>query len=318
MTGPVPGPEAPAELSRWIRGLRPPKEILDPWVPQGFEVEEERSRRGTIDRTGTIFITNRECPFTCLMCDLWRYTTDHTVPVGAVHAQVDAALTQMPGIRHVKLYNAGNFFDDRAVSPHDRDLIAERVMGLDTVIVECHPRLVDGRAMSFRDATGTEVEVAMGLETVHPEVLPRLNKGMTLADFETTTTRLLDRGLHVRAFILLRPPFQTEAEGVEWAVRSLDFACSLGVGCCSIIPTRPGNGALDALATAGDFSPPALESLETVTEYGIGLGEARVFADLWDVHRIADCPSCADARVERLRTMNLTQTVPERVPCHCG
>ena len=31
----------------------------------------------------------------------------------------------------------------------------------------------------------------------------------------------------MRAFILVRPPFLTDAEGLEWAKRSLDFAFSL-------------------------------------------------------------------------------------------
>ncbi len=308
-------PSDPGALTRWIRELRPEKSEHDPWTPQGWDVEPERSRAGTIDPTGTVFITNRECPFTCLMCDLWRYTTDESVPEGAVDAQVAAAIGQMPDVRHLKLYNAGNFFDDKAISAEDRDRIASRMGGFDTVIVESHPKLVDERVAAWRDACGTNVDVAMGLETVHPEVLPKLNKRMALADFEAATERLLAEGIQVRAFILVRPPFLTEDEGVEWACRSLEWAFSVGVECCSVIPTRSGNGALDALEASGEFSPPRLRSLESVAEHGIGLGRGRVFADLWDVERIADCPRCCVARIDRLRTLNLTQNEPPPVGC---
>lgn len=313
-----PDSTAPRELTRWIRALRPAKPAHDPRVPQGWQVEDERSRSGSVEPTGTIFLTNRECPFTCLMCDLWRYTTDEPVPPGAVDRQVETALEEMPPVRHLKLYNAGNFFDDRAISPDDRDRIAWRVSGLDTVIVENHPRLVDERIAEWRDACGTDVEVAMGLETIHPEVLPRLNKRMTLEDFGRATELLRAAGIHVRAFVLLRPPYLSEAEGVEWACRSLDWAFDIGVECCSVIPTRAGNGALDALARHGDFAPPSLPSLEAAVEHGIGRGRGRVFADLWDVERISACPSCVEERVRRLRTMNLEQRLPGRVACECG
>lgn len=310
-------PNVGADPSAWIRSLRAPKAARDAWVPQAVEVEGERARDGSTQSVGTVFITNRECPFTCLMCDLWKYTTDESVPAGAVDRQVEIALSQMGDIRQVKLYNAGNFFDDRAISPGDRESIAARLGHLDAVIVENHPKLVDHRIAEFRDAAGTEVDVAMGLETVHPELLPRLNKRMTLSDFEAATGRLRADGLHVRAFILVRAPFMSEAEGVEWACRSIDFAFSVGVECCAVIPTRAGNGALDALASAGDFRPPTLASLESVAEYGVGLGHGRVFADLWDVDRLATCPGCTTLRLERLRTLNHTQAIPESVACDC-
>ena len=80
----------------------------------------------------------------------------------------------------------------------------------------------------------------------------------------------------MRAFILLRPPFLTDAEGLEWARRSLDLAFALGVACCSMIPTRAGNGAIDELARDGLFAPPSLETLEHALEYGLSLGAGRV------------------------------------------
>ena len=303
--------------SSWIRSLRAPKPSFDHWVPQAVQVEDERARDGSTASVGTVFITNRECPFTCLMCDLWKYTTDESVPVGAVDRQVEVALEQMGAVTQVKLYNAGNFFDDRAIVPADRERIAMRLGHLDAVVVENHPKLVDDRVRAFRDAAGTEVDVAMGLETVHPDILPRLNKRMTLADFEAATARLRAMGLQVRAFILVRAPFMSEAEGVEWACRSIDFAFSVGVECCAVIPTRGGNGALEALAAVGHFQPPTLDSLETVAEYGVSLEQGRVFADLWDVERIATCDRCAAARIKRLRSLNLTQTTPEPVTCDC-
>ena len=173
---------------------------------------------------------------------------------------------------HIKLYNAGNFFDVQAIPPGDLPRIAELLTPFQTAIVECHPRLIGSRCLAFRDMLRPALRVAMGLETAHPEVLRRLNKGMTLDDFERAAGFLRRNDIGVRAFLLLRPPYLDEDEGVEWAKRSLRYAFDVGVECCVVIPTRDGNGAMERLHAEGLWAPPRLESLEAVLEYGVGLG----------------------------------------------
>jgi radical SAM enzyme (TIGR01210 family) len=308
------GPRA-AEADRWILAARPPKNVVDPWRPYHYLVEPEFTRKGHVEDVGTIFLTNRECPFRCLMCDLWKNTTDETVPEGAILAQIDWALERMPPLRHLKLYNSGNFFDPQAIRPAELPRIAERLSGLETLIVECHPCLIGRRCFEFRDSLVPELEVAMGLETAHPDALRALNKRMTLSDFERAAGELRKRSIAVRAFILLRPPYLDEADGLLWAKRSLDFAWNVGVECCVLIPTRGGNGAIERLTADGAFSPPRLESLEAAVEYGLERRAGRVFADLWDIERLMRCAQCGPERVRRLRAMNHSQTIPPAVEC---
>lgn len=303
--------------NREILAARSEKEPVDPWEPYAYLSEKERSDAGAVESVSTIFLTNRECPFRCLMCDLWKYTTDRTVPEGSVPAQIDHALERLPPARHVKLYNSGNFFDRRAYPPSDRPAIAERVAGFDTVIVENHPKLCGEPCVEFHERLSGELEIALGLETAHPEVLDRLNKRMTRDDFRRAVGFLRERGIHSRAFILLRPPYMDEAEGVEWALRSVQFAFEAGVRCCSVVPTRFGNGILDKLAKQGHFRPPSVESMEAVLEEGIRMNRGRVFVDLWDLGRFQECEACAPERRERLRRMNLTQEIQPPVSCRC-
>jgi radical SAM enzyme (TIGR01210 family) len=308
-------PEAGGD--RWILAQRPAKAALDPWRPHAILVEPERTQRGTVEDVATVFLTNRECPFRCLMCDLWKYTTDQRVPDGAIAAQVEYALSQLPPAQHIKLYNAGNFFDAQAIPPGDLPRLAELVRSFETVIVECHPLLVGLRCLAFRDMLRPRLQMALGLETVHPDVLARLNKRMTLEDFDRAIRFLGNHGIDSRAFILLKPPFLDEAEGSYWARRSIEYAFDRGVECCVVIPTRAGNGAMERLQEQGLFTPPRLESLEETSAFGIELGRGRVFADLWDIEKLFICRDCGPARAERLRTMNLTQTVPQPIPCAC-
>jgi archaeosine synthase beta-subunit len=302
-----------------ILAARGPKNRVDPYVPWAFFPERERTASGEIVDVATIFLTNRECPFRCLMCDLWKNTTDEPVPPGAIPAQIDHALARLPPARQIKLYNSGNFFDPLAIPRDDYPAIADRVRGFENVIVENHPRLCTDECLRFRDLLETNLEIALGLETTNLDILRALNKRMTVDDFDQATEFLREAGIAVRAFILLKPPLVVdENEAVELALQSIEHAFAVGAGCCSVIPTRAGNGAMEQLAAQRAFGPPCLGSLERVLEEGIRLAQGRVFVDLWDAESLAACPVCRPVRIGRLRQMNLRQEVLPPVACHCG
>jgi radical SAM enzyme (TIGR01210 family) len=251
------------------------------------------------------------------MCDLWKNTTTETVPVGSIPEQIEWALNKMPDVKHLKLYNSGNFFDTRAIPPEDYPEIASVLRNLETVIVESHPRMINEKCLRFRDMLKPDLHVALGLETVHPGILLKLNKQMTLKDFSNAVGFLSENGIRSRAFILLRPPLLSESEGIYWAKKSIDFAFKTGVECCTVIPVRSGNGAMDFLKEKGDFNPPDIHSLETVLEYGIGLNSGRVFADVWDLGLFSKCNKCLEKRTARLIRMNLTQKTDSFIECEC-
>jgi radical SAM enzyme (TIGR01210 family) len=284
---------------------------VSPDRPYAFLVEPEPAGDGRVVDVATLFLTNRECPFRCVMCDLWKNTLETSVAPGQIPEQIRWGLSQLPPARHLKLYNSGNFFDPRAIPPEDYAEVARLAVPFERLIVECHPRLVGKRFREFRRLRAGELEVAMGLETVHPEVLPRLNKAMTLDDFARAAKSVRAEGAHIRAFILVRPPFLNDGEGLEWARRSLDFAFAAGVECCSLIPTRAGNGALDQLAQDGLFAPPSLESLEQALEYGLSLRAGRVMLDLWDIGQVSPEAANRPERIARLARINLTQTIDD-------
>ncbi len=294
------------ETDAWILSHRPPRNPVSPDRPYAWLLESENAGAGRVVDVATLFLTNRECPFRCLMCDLWKNTLETRIEPGKIAEQIRWGLSKLPAGQHLKLYNSGNFFDPAAIPPEDYPAIAQIAAAFERLIVECHPRLVGRRCQEFRRSVACDLEIAMGLETVHPEVLPRLNKQMTLDDFASATRRLRDDGVSVRAFILIRPPFLSDEEGEEWARKSIDFAFSVGVECCSLIPTRSGNGVMEKLAHNQQFAPPSLEASERTFEYGLSLNAGRVFLDLWDIEKLKGADS---RRIARLRKMNLNQTI---------
>jgi radical SAM enzyme (TIGR01210 family) len=311
-------PAGRVERDRWIVERRPPRTARDPFLPYGYFVEEECVNGRSVESVATILLTNRECHWRCVMCDLWQNTLTDTVPVGAIPAQIEFALKNLPPAAQVKLYNAGSFFDRKAIPVDDHRAIARTVGSMKRVVVESHPALVGDDCLRFRDLLDGQLEVAMGLETAAPAVLEKLNKGMTLDQFTGAARLLSENAIALRVFVMLQPPFMPPNESLFWAARSIDLAFENGARVVTLIPTRDGNGAMEALRSTGQYTPPALSLLEASLEYGLGLAQGIVTADLWDIERLRRCDECFATRVERLRVMNLTQKITARVAClHC-
>ena len=308
-------PSSAAERDQWILAQRPSRNAVTFHEPYACFVEEECGAEGVAEEVATIFLTNRECPFRCTMCDLWRNTLSEQVPIGAIPKQIEVALGRLGTARSIKLYNSGSFFDPHAIPPADYQLIAECVSNFERVIVECHPAFVNETCVLFRDLLRGRLEVAMGLETVHPQVLEKLNKRMTLDQFASAASFLRDQNIDVRVFIMVQPPFMKSEESFHWAQKSLEFAFDCGAAAATLIPTRGGNGAMETLAKAGIFNAPGLKLLEEAAKYGISLQRGRVFVDLWDVKRRQECEQCFDHRIERLRKMNREQTLAPVMRC---
>jgi archaeosine synthase beta-subunit len=293
-----------------ILAHRPRKEHLDPFRPYHHLHEEEPGADGRIRRVNTIFLTNRECPFRCVMCDLWRHTLDEPTPEGAIPAQIRWALERLPEADVVKLYNNGNFFDPQAIRPEEYAEITGLLGGFERVIVENHPRISGDRIFDFQERIAGTLEIALGVESVHPEVLPRLNKRVTLDEIAATARRFRERGIDLRAFVLLNPPYLTDpAENHHWCLESVRFAFEHGFGAVAIIPVRTGNGIMEVLEAKGAYVQPTLSALEAVFDDALALGAGRVFADCWDLERFVGDPATLPARRARLKRMNLQQRV---------
>ncbi|MGB7741812.1 MAG: hypothetical protein WBL41_03565, partial [Terracidiphilus sp.] len=63
-------PQAARERDEWILARRGPRNAVDPYIPNAYLAEDERTAAGEVVPTTTVFLTNRECPWRCLMCDL--------------------------------------------------------------------------------------------------------------------------------------------------------------------------------------------------------------------------------------------------------
>lgn len=267
-----------------------------------------------------MFLAGAECPFTCSFCDLWRWTLDGPTPAGALPIQLARALQdiELPIPQRLKLYNAGNFFDARAVPRQDVPRLAELARPFAAVTVESHASTIGSMTLDFKALLSGRLEVAMGLETIHPVALEHLNKRMDLARFDRAAEFLAAHDVDLRVFVLLGAPYVPVAESLAWTIRSVEYAARRGARRVAIIPVRGGNGELERLQSLGEFVPPTLRELERALEQCRAIGSPVVTADLWDIDRLPGCESCRPQRVARLHTMNLSSNPQAPAPVHCA
>ena len=306
---------------RRIRSLRPPHSRVDPWVAQGSLLEPERRADGAVERALTVFLTGAECPFTCSFCDLWRWTVDGPTPPGALPAQLKQVLDAVdpPLPDRLKLYNASNFFDPRAVPPADVPAIAELAAPYSYLTVESHANTIGPLTLELARQISGRLEVAVGLETIHPLAVKHLNKRMDLSRFDRAAGFLGDHDMDLRVFVLLGAPYVEPEASVEWAVRTAEYAAGRGATRVSLIPVRGDNGELERLAALGHFVQPTLAQLEAAVEHGLSVSGAAVAADLWDADRLPSCSECRARRMDRIRRLNLTGRPEPPIACGaCG
>src|SRR6185503_18464166 len=91
-----------------------------------------------------------------------------------------------------------------------------------------------------------------------------------------------------------------------------------GASVVTLIPTRTGNGAMEALSAEGAFRLPRLDDIERSAELALARirRHERIFVDVWDLEPFSACAACFAERRDRLHAMNLEQrSLP---PIACG
>lgn len=306
-----------SEILKW-RGR---KRQLDPWVPFGVSHDIEPGPNGPW-QASTVFLTGKECPFRCLMCDLWKYTLDGPTPEGAIVAQLQQAIEQIDHRDCIKLYNASNFFDAQAVPRSDHERLIELLKPFKCVVVENHPKLTNRSLIDFAEQMDGRLQVAMGLETANPAILKSLNKRMCLDDFTRACDFLLNANIGIRTFVVYQLPGVCPAEAQADAVESVTFAYSAGADYCSLIPLRKGNGAIDHLIEIGEAELPRLNDFLTAATACLEIAnqnQRSLLVDLWDLEQLSTCETCFHKNLVAWANANQEQRIPNSSICpDCG
>ncbi len=238
--------------------------------------EPARVRGGTV-QAGVVVLRTTGCSHWhaggCSMCG-YNAESEEGITPGQISEQFERAAAQLGDVQMLKVYTSGSFLDEREVPQEvaGRVLSHCRERGA-RLLVESRPEYVTPEKIDALMAIHDDLEVAVGLESANDNVLKySINKGFTRSDYERAARHLQERGVPLRTYVLLKPPFLTEPEAVADALATMDYAAQFSET-LSINPVSVHKGTLvERLWRQWAYRPPWLWSVLEVLRSSASLG----------------------------------------------
>jgi radical SAM enzyme (TIGR01210 family) len=321
--------DAHNEVMREVRARNDAQ--YDPHEPTRVWLDEDNTPDG-VCQSLTIILNTGGCRWAraggCTMCGYVAESVEGgTVPLEALTDQLDACLDHERAEADepsplVKIYTSGSFLDEREVPAQFRERVAETFADRERLVVESLPDFV--AADKLRDFTdrGLTTDVAVGLETATDRVRHDcVNKYFAFDEFVTASERASAAGAGIKAYLLMKPPFLSEAEAIEDMVSSIrrtaEHAHTVSMNPCNVQRYTM----VDDLHFRGGYRPPWLWSVAEVLERTVDV-DAIVVSD--PVGHGSDrgphnCGECDDRVQTAIKDFDLRQdpTVFDQVSCDC-
>ena len=213
------------ELHEVIKSLRPknpkpknPKECVNWWVEKDLLDDEIVDAFVMILRTTGC---NWALRSGCSMCGYINDAAKKRVENEDISYQFDEVMRHFTDERIVKIFISGSFFNEEEIPKPVQDKILETLnKKTDKIIIETRPEFVSSEKLKGIQ----NVEIAIGLESANDFVLENsINKGFKLEDYIKAATILDDLGIGMKTYLLIKPPFLSEREAINDAVKSADI-----------------------------------------------------------------------------------------------
>ncbi len=325
------GMDAHNSVMREIRGLK--DKHYDPHEPTRVWLDEDNTPGGVYDSL-TIILNTGGCRWAraggCTMCGYVAESVEGgSVAHEALMDQIEICLDHEANnadepAELIKIYTSGSFLDEREVGAETRQAIAETFSDRERIVVESLPDFVDSEKITDFTDQGLAVDIAVGLETATDRVRHDcVNKYFDFADFEEACATAQDAGAGIKAYLLMKPPFLSEAEARDDMVESIRRCAA--VDGCHTVSMNPCNvqeyTMVNELFRAGGYRPPWLWSVADVLERTVDV-DAIVVSD--PVGHGSDrgahnCGECDDRVQKAIKDFDLRQdpSVFEQVSCDC-
>lgn len=226
------------------------------------------------------------------------------------------------------LYNNGSFFNDNEIPSDARKVMLEKVSKnpyIKMLVLETRPEFVTQEKMDeVADILkGKHVEIAIGLEAVDDSVrYACLNKGFSLKCYDEAA-KIITKKLHLRTYVMLKPPFLSERESISQAVRTVKHAFKAGSTTVSLEAcTIQDYTLIQYLSDREIYKTAWLWSIIEVVKRSQGLGKFIVgmFQFFPSPSRVPyNCDRCSNKVMEALKEYNRTldKNVFEKLTCEC-
>ena len=275
---------------------------------------EKEPLDGKLVDTGVIILRTSGCGHYhkggCSMCG-YNYESDKSVTPENILKQFGGAMNELGEIGFLKVYTSGSFLDECEIRSEVATTIlktcADRGIRL---LFESRPEYVAPEKLDSLLALHENLEIALGLESSNDNVLRySINKGFTTADYERAAEVIAKKGIDLRTYVLLKPPFLTEAEAIADSVATVKLA-SARSKTVSLNPVNVQKGTLvERLWRNWAYRPPWLWSVLEVLKASKG-SSMRIICDPTGGGKergAHNCGKCDDVILSSLKSFSLNQ-----------
>ena len=224
---------------------------------------------GTPCSAATVILRTKGCHWWwssgCTFCGYFNDTRDD-VTEADLQAQWDWSAAKLNGfadVQMVKVYTSGSLLEDREIPVGFQERVlrecAERGLHL---IVESRTEQLTQKKLAWATSINPDFTAAIGLEAYDDEVLRfHVNKGFSVRSYDRAVANLKEAGLRVKAYLMFKPPFISEADAldhiVDWIAAIAEDADEISINPMNI----QGGTVIDRLHRARQYRPPWLWSL---------------------------------------------------------
>ncbi|MDD5778128.1 MAG: archaeosine biosynthesis radical SAM protein RaSEA [Candidatus Thermoplasmatota archaeon] len=257
----------------------------------------------------------------CSMCGYFRDSHPDMGEAG-LRGQLEEALDRYRGQPMVKIFTSGSFLDPREVPADLQQVILDSFFEkARQVSIETRPEFVS-RLEEVGVPAARTLEVAMGLESANDRVLEHsIGKGFTYRRWREGAEGVVDAGHPLKVYVLVKPPFLTEAEAIQDALLSAekvgDIAHTVSFNPVAI----HGYTLVDYLWYRGLYRPPWLWSVVEVLRRAPQVFPGSVKCDVvagGQRRGAHNCGSCDALFLDAIAAATLQGKTGVWVSLHCG
>lgn len=285
-------------------------------------------------RKRIILLTNGCTIGTCTMCP---FPSESSVGVTSQNLinQFDKAFENddISNYEIVTIFNNGNMFKDSEIPAEARIHMYDKVReaGCKYFVTESLPQFYD--EAHHKEAMDHLVDVRlcvfMGLQSANDFIRNVcINTTCTKGNYEKAVKLLQSANYIPHAFLMLKPPFVTESEGVTDVLESLSYLAGLNVTTVTICPTRVAPGTLlEKLYNMGEYNVPwnwsVVQVLQTWNDRAgvipmVNTSELKAEINPDSVCAYG-CPKCHDTTIRKIERYLFSRDVKilENINCDC-
>jgi hypothetical protein len=228
----------------------------------------------------------------------------------------------------LNIFNNGSFLNDNELPSVARNKILCMIRNnksIKKLLIESRPEYITKPIVQEMKSLlpDTEIEIAIGLETTDDlRRIISINKGFSLSQFIKAAKIIIKENIDLRSYILLKPPFYSEKEAIDDAVKSIKTAFTLGVKTVSLeAMTYQRYTLIEYLIAHNLYQIPWLWSIIEVVKQTSNYG--KVVVGLFKFYPSPDCVpnncrKCNDLIMEAIVEYNRTLRSEIFDNIHCG